>query len=149
MEFIPHPVKILAVNRHQEGRLCVGDEAWCRHAPGLLAWLAEEVTPTLRRGSGVHPMTGLPLGMAIHATIVACDGERTGIGVCRALKASLESPMTPRDTVRSYGRIDQIGHRHVTCYAEAWAEEDPPRLIAKLEVVLVRVENGRAVPLRA
>ncbi len=147
MEFVPRPVEILSVNRQQEGAITVGDEAWCRHPPGLLAWLAEEITPTLRRGSGVHPMTGLPIGMAVHAAIVACDGERTGIGVCRALKASLESPMTPSDTIWSYGRIIEIGYRHVTCYAEAWAEENPLRLIAKLEVVLIRVENGRAVPL--
>jgi acyl-CoA thioesterase FadM len=93
-------------------------------------------------------MTGLPLGMAIHAAIVVCDGENTGIGVCRALEASLESPMRPTDSVLSHAVIREIGRRHVTCEAEAYAEEEPLRAIAHLaKVVLVRVENGKAVPL--
>jgi hypothetical protein len=147
MDYVPSPVEVLSVIRRQEGRISEGDEAWCRHRAGLLAWLMEEVKPRLRRGSGVHPMTGLPLGMGVHASIVACDGEHTGIGVSRALKATIESPMGPRDNILSHARIREIGRRHVTCEAEAYAEEEPLRLIARVEVVLVRVEGGRAVPL--
>ncbi len=150
MAFIPSPVEILTVVRQQPGRLSVGDEAWCRHRAGLLAHLMEQVHPWLRLGSGAHPMTGLPIGMAVHAAIVVCDGEQTGIGVCRALEAVLESPMRPEDHIRSYAVIREIGHRHVTCFAKAYAEEEPLRLIARLpKVVLVRVENGHAVPLFA
>lgn len=147
MTWEPRAVEILSVKHAQPSRLSIGDEAWCRHAPGLLAHLMEEVAPNLRRGTGTHPMTGLPLGMAIHAAIVACDGERTGIGVCRALQASLESPIRPSDVVLSHARISEIGRRHVTCQAEAYAEEEPLRLIARVEAVLVRVEQGHAVPL--
>ncbi|AXA34894.1 MAG: hypothetical protein D6691_12670 [Candidatus Hydrogenedentota bacterium] len=148
MEFLPKRPEVLAIRRGEPEKISVGDEAWCRHVPGLLAHLMEEVTPGVRRGSGAHPMTGLPIGMAIHAAIVACDGERTGIGVCRALHATLESPMGPWDSVRSYARIEEIGRRHVTCLARAYAEETPLRLLAELQVVLVKVENGRAVPIK-
>lgn len=147
MDFVPQAVEIVSLTRKDLGRISVGDEAWCRHRPGLLRYLMEEISPTLRRGSGVHPMTGLPIGMAIHAAIVACDRDHTGIGVCRALTASLESPMQLDDTVLSHAVIREIGKRHVTCEAEAFAEENPLRTIAKVSVVLVKVENGKAVNL--
>jgi len=148
MTFVPKPVEILSVTRCDPQRISPGDQAWCRHAAGLLAYLMEEVSPVLRRGSGVHPATGLPIGMAVHAAIVACNGEQTGIGVCRALEATLESPLGPRDDVISHATILEIGRRHVTCAAEAYAETLPTmRLVARLRVVLVRVEEGRAVSL--
>lgn len=150
MDYIPTPVEVLSVTRAVPGKIEEGDQAWCRHKAGLLAYLMEEVSPVLRRGSGVHPATGLPIGMAIHAAIVACDGEQTGIGVCRALEATLEAPLGPSDHVISHATILEIGGRHVTCRAEAYAERDPTmRLIAAVRVVLVRVENGKAVPLFA
>ncbi|MCX7625763.1 MAG: hypothetical protein N2Z21_06090 [Candidatus Sumerlaeaceae bacterium] len=150
MHYLPTPVEILSVTRAAPGTISLCDQAWCRHKAGLLAYLMEEVSPVLRRGSGVHPATGLPIGMAIHAAIVACDGEQTGIGVCRAVEATLEAPLAPRDDVISHATIIEIGQRHVTCRAEAYAERVPSmQLIAAARVVLVRVQQGKAVPLFA
>jgi hypothetical protein len=145
--FEPRRPEVVEVRRGNAGTISVGDEAWCRHGAGLLALLTETPVPGVRTGSGTHPMTGLPIGMAVHAAIVACDGEQTGIGTSRALTATLESPMGPADTVLSHARIEEIGARHVDCACEAYADESPRRLIARVRVTLVRVEDGRAAPL--
>jgi hypothetical protein len=137
--------EVLEVVRASAERVRVGDRAAVRLAPGLLDYLLTSPDGTAATpGRGTHPMTGIPLGVALEAAIEACGGQETGIDVLRACECTFDSPVHRGEALIGRARVAETGARHVTVEATTESEMDG-RIILRARLVLVRVgEDGRA-----
>ncbi|MCX7719428.1 MAG: hypothetical protein N2111_13645 [Candidatus Sumerlaeaceae bacterium] len=140
----PKP-EVLEVIRSDPRRVRIGDCATVRLAPGLLDFLMTSPNGSAAaRGRGTHPMSGIPLGIALEAAIEACGGQETGIDVLRACECTYDSPVRRDEPLIGRARVGEIGPRHITLEATAESEADG-RILIRARLVLVRVgEDGRA-----
>jgi hypothetical protein len=139
------PPRALARRQQVPGRISLGDSATLEEGPELLKLLMRPYGPnTFPLGRGVHPMTTVPLGLAVDAAIEAAGGYDLEVTTLRYCRFSMEAPTSNQRTLRGSARITRIGPRHVEAHAEVHELE---RLILAAEIGLVRVRGGRAVAL--
>lgn len=135
------PPTVLARLQAVAGKVSAGDWAEVRLETGLLALLMKPDGGTgVPPGRGVHPMSGIPLGIGVEAAIVAASGRENGIDVLRACHCAYESPMRPHEPVVARGEVLAIGQRHVSVKMEVRSEADG-RLLMRGESVLVRTDG--------
>ncbi len=139
------PPGAIARHRRRAGAICLGDEATLEEGPELLKLLMQPFGgASFPLGRGIHPMTTVPLGLAIDAAIEAAGGYDLEVTTLRYCTFTMEAPTSNRRPLRATARIVEIGPRHVEAEAEVWERE---RLILRTRVGLVRVRGGRAVSL--
>jgi len=141
--------EVLSLAVREPGRVAVGDRAETRLAPGLLGWLMTPPAPGAPPPArGTHPMSGLPLGLAVEAAITAASGRRNGLDTLRAARVEYESPIRAEEPALARAEITARGRRHVTARVEVRSAADN-RLLLRGEVTLVRVDpaTGRAADL--
>lgn len=141
----PHPVDGRA---ECAGRPTPGDWAEVRLEPGLLAFLmAPPAGCDVPLARGTHPMSGLPLGLAVEAAIAASSGRATGATVLRACQCTYESPASAFEALAARATVTETGPRHVGATAEVRSAADR-RLVMRATLTLVRVGgDGRAAPI--
>ena len=148
----PHTV---SEQRRAAQTIALGDEATLEEGPELLQLLmrpyagrdsraGQPVAPPAPLGRGIHPMTTVPLGLAIDAAIEAAGGYELDVTTLRYCSFSMESFTTNRRALRATGRIVRLGRRHIEAEVEVHEGE---RLILTGRVGLVRVRGGRATEL--
>jgi hypothetical protein len=123
----------------------VGDTGELAMEPGLLTFLA---TPHgswngERPGKHVHPMSGIPLGLAIHAAIMATGGRENGVDVLRGAEISMESPISFDEAVARGGAGGGAFPPQHPCSARVYVEKTK-KVILKGTITLVRTKDGRA-----
>jgi hypothetical protein len=139
------PPRLLQRCQQRPGRITPGD--WCEvdEGPQLLQLLMRPFAGAVHPlGRGIHPMTTVPLGLAIDTAIKAVDGEANGVSVLRFCEFSMESFTSNWRSLRARTTVKAIGRRHVRVEAHVWEND---RMILRGEVGLVRVRGGRAVSL--
>ena len=137
------PPRALARSQQISGKVSVGDSATLEEGPELLKLLMRPYGPnSFPLGRGIHPMSTVPLGLAIDAAIEAAGGYALEVTTLRYCRFSMEAPTSNQRTLRGSARITAIGNRHVELHAEVHELE---RLILTAEIGLVRVRGGRAV----
>lgn len=164
--FAPEVVQVV---RAVPDCITVGDRARVRLYPGIFDLLMNPVAGgRVPVGKDLHPMTTVPVGIAIDAATEACGHSQTGVGVLRALEISMEAPVSMNLPLEAVARVAEVGARHVTVavdvvevgevgVAAAVVEEEgraeegrtqprPGRLILRGKVVLVKVVGGKAAP---
>lgn len=134
-----------ASRRREAGKISLDDEATVEEGPELLQLLMRpyEGAPA-PLGRGIHPMTTVPLGLAIDAAIEAAGGYDVDVTTLRYCNFSMEAFTSNRQALRATGRVVRLGRRHVEVEVEVWETE---RLILRGRVGLVRVRGGKAMPL--
>lgn len=139
------PPRALARSQQIAGKVSVGDSATLEEGPELLKLLMRPYGPnSFPLGRGIHPMSTVPLGLAIDAAIEAAGGYALEVTTLRYCRFSMEAPTSNQRTLRGSARVTAIGNRHVETEAEV---HELDRLILKAEIGLVRVRGGRAVEL--
>ena len=139
------PPRALVRQQHQPGKVSLGDSATLEEGPELLKLLMRPYGPnSFPLGRGIHPMTTVPLGLAIDAAIEAAGGYDLEVTTLRYCRFSMEAPTSNQRTLRGSARVTLIGRRHVEVHAEV---HELDRLILTAEIGLVRVRGGRAVGL--
>ncbi|MBI3970414.1 MAG: hypothetical protein HY332_03915 [Chloroflexi bacterium] len=139
------PPRTIEVHRRRDGVVTLGDRVTLEDSPQLLRLLMQRnAGAPAPLGRAIHPMTTVPLGLAIDAAIEAAGGYDVGITTLRYCQFSMEASTTNRRALRSTAQIVQLGRRHVEAAVEVWEED---RLILQGRVGLVRVHGGRASPL--
>jgi hypothetical protein len=134
----------VSLQTQKEGKVCIGDSAEVRLDPGLLRFLMTEVTRGGNRpGRRIHPMSGIPLGIAIEAAILAASGKKHGIDVLRACECDYLFPIGIDDSVVAYGEVIELGKRHISVLMELRRLPDH-KLLMKGKAVLVHSLNGKA-----
>jgi hypothetical protein len=139
------PPRLIQRSQQRPGRITPGD--WCEvdEGPQLLQFLMRPYAgATHPLGRGIHPMTTVPLGLAIDAAIKAVDGEVNGVSVLRFCEFSMENFTSNRRPLRARATVKAIGRRHVRVEAQVWEDD---RLILRGEIGLVKVRGGRAIEL--
>ncbi|MBX3728143.1 MAG: thioesterase family protein [Candidatus Sumerlaeia bacterium] len=136
--------ELLSREQRVPGRVAVGDRAAVRLAPGLLDFLMTppggDVPPP---GRGTHPMSGLPLGLAVEAAIQAVDGHANGIDVLRACTCEFLAPVQRSAALVARARVVRLGRRSVTLHTELFHEHNPDAIF-RAECTLVRAPRGSA-----
>ena len=136
------PPRVLRIKRKVPRRISLGDAATLEDGPELLQRLLRpEPGQAFALGRGIHPMTTVPLGLAIEAAITAINGT-----VLRYCSCSMEHFTSNRRPLRAVARVAELGARHVECAVEVW---EPERLICTARIGLCQVRGGRAAPLAA
>ncbi len=138
---VPRP---RVVRRHTAvpGKISVGDWAEVELQPGLLDFLMQKDRQDLPPvGHRTHPMTGIPIGLAVDAAIVATSGAETGVDVLRHCEATFESAIARDQAALARGEVVELGRRHVKANATVTSLEDG-RLLTRVSVVLVRTVGG-------
>jgi hypothetical protein len=131
--------------RRDEDSINLGDEATLEEGPELLKLLMRPYGgAAFPLGRGIHPMTTIPLGLAIDAAIEAAGGYALEVTTLRYCTFSMEAPTSNRKPLRATATIVEIGRRHVDADAEVWEDG---RLILRTRIGLVRVRGGRAMSL--
>ena len=139
------PPAAVSYQRKDPNAISLGDEATLEEGPELLKLLMKPYgAASFPLGRGIHPMTTVPLGLAIDAAIEAAGGYALEVTTLRYCTFSMEAPTSNRRGLRAVARIVEIGRRHVDADAEVWEQN---RLILRTRIGLVRVRGGRAVPL--
>jgi hypothetical protein len=139
------PPRALEHRRRSADGISLGDSATLEEGPELLQLLMRHYGgASFPLGRGIHPMTTVPLGLAIDAAIEAAGGYDLEVTTLRYCRFSMESSTSNRRPLRATGAVSRIGRRHVEVTVQVWEQS---RLILKGEVGLVRVRGGRAVPL--
>jgi len=103
--------------------------------------------PAVPPGRGLHPMTGVPMGLAIEAAIQAVDGKRRGVDVLRACNASFLSPADWLVPMEASAQVHAVTPRSVEIDAEV-RNEATGAIVLRARIVLVRVVGGRAMELQ-
>ncbi len=135
----------MTIERADPDRIAVGDWARLRCSDELLRLLMSRYRDaTAPLGRAIHPMTTVPLGLAIDAAIEAAGGARLEVTTLRYSSFSMEAPTSNRRPLLATARIEVVGRRHVEV-ACVVAEGD--RTILTGRFGLVRVVRGRAAPL--
>ena len=137
------PPRAVAYHRQTPGKIRVGDSASVDEGPELMQLLMRPYGPSsFPLGRGLHPMTTVPLGLAIDAAIEAAGGYPLEVTTLRYCSFSMEAPTSNRRPLRATGTVTKIGRRHVETDVAVWEQD---RLILKGSIGLVRVRGGRAV----
>lgn len=140
------PPRAVERQRRQPGKISLGDNAVLEEGPELLQLLMRPYGPAHSPlGRGIHPMTTVPLGLAIDAAIEAAGGYDVDVCTLRYCSFSMEAPTSNRRTLRAAGTVTSVGRRHVETEVAVWELE---RLILKGKIGLVRVRGGKAVPIQ-
>jgi hypothetical protein len=138
----PHTVEI---RRQRERTITLGDTATLEEGPELLQLLMEPYGGAEQPlGRGIHPMTTVPLGLAIDAAIEAAGGYDLDVTTLRYCSFSMEAPTSNRRALRASARVVTLGRRHVETEVEVWEID---RLILRGRIGLVRVRGARAIPI--
>ncbi|MGH2352323.1 MAG: hypothetical protein ACRDI2_10275 [Chloroflexota bacterium] len=139
------PPRTVALRRRQEKAISLGDEATLEEGPELLQLLMRHHQGAdFPLGRGIHPMTTVPVGLAIDAAIEAAGSYALEVTTLRYCTFSMEAFTSNRRSLRATARISHLGRRHVEAEAEVWEVD---RLVLRGKVGLVRVRGGRAVDL--
>ncbi len=139
------PPRTVEQRRRQQQVISLGDEVTLEEGPELLQLLMRPFGGAgAPLGRGIHPMTTVPLGLAIDAAIEAAGGYPLEVTTLRYCSFSMEAFTSNRRALRATARISQLGRRHVETEVEVWEVD---RLILRGKVGLVRVRAGRAVDL--
>jgi hypothetical protein len=139
------PPRTVAAQRGARDRIARGDTATVVEGPELLQHLMRPYgRSTFPLGRGIHPMTTVPLGLAVDAAIEAAGGYDLEVTTLRYCRFSMEAPTSNRRALRATARVTEIGRRHVEAAVEVWEEQ---RLILSGAVGLVRVRGNRAMPI--
>src|SRR5215210_1737412 len=99
-----------ASRRREAGKISLDDEATVEEGPELLQLLMRphEGAPA-PLGRGIHPMTTVPLGLAIDAAIEAAGGYDLDVTTLRYCNFSMEAFTSNRRALRATGRIVRLG----------------------------------------
>lgn len=139
------PPRALEYRRKFQRKIAPGDSAILEEGPELLQLLMRPYgASSAPLGRGIHPMTTVPLGLAIDAAIEAAGGYDLEVTTLRYCSFSMEAPTSNRRPLRGSATITKIGRRHVEADVSVWELD---RLILKGTVGLVRARGGRATPL--
>lgn len=139
------PPRAIEYQRKTPGKISRGDSATLEEGPELLRLLMRPYGPaTFPLGRGIHPMTTVPLGLAVDAAIEAAGGYPLEVTTLRYCTFSMEASTTNRRPLRATAAVSGIGRRHVEVTVEVWELD---RLVLKGQVGLVRVRAGKATPI--
>lgn len=152
------PPRSVEVRRRRPDRITLGDSATVEEGPELLQLLMRPFGGnTWPLGRAIHPMTTVPLGLAIDAAIEAAGGQAMDVATLRYASISMEAFTSNRRPLRATARIAALGARHVEAEVEVWevtegqgstgTGSESLRVILKGRIGLVRVRGGRAAPL--
>lgn len=138
---VPRP-RVTRSHATVPGRISLGDWAEVELESGILTFLMyKEERESLPVGHRTHPMTTIPIGLAVDAAIVAASGKETGVDVLRACEAVFESPILEDESVVARGEVVELGRRHIKANATLKSLADG-RLLTRVQVVLVRTVGG-------
>jgi hypothetical protein len=139
------PPHIAQYQRKHQRKISLGDSALLEEGPELLQLLMRPYgRHNFPLGRGIHPMTTVPLGLAIDAAIEAAGGYDLEVTTLRYCNFSMEAPTSNRRPLRAAGTITKIGRRHLEVDVSVWELD---RLVLRGTVGLVRARGGSAVPL--
>jgi hypothetical protein len=139
------PPRTIDLHRRRDGTISLGDSATLEDGPQLLRLLMDPYGRAEHPlGRGIHPMTTVPLGLAIDAAIEAAGGYALEVTTLRYCSFTMEAPTSNRRALRASARVVGLGRRHVETDVEVWEID---RLILRGRVGLVRVRGTRAVPI--
>jgi hypothetical protein len=134
--------RTVGAQRRREDGISLGDEATVAEGPELLQLLMRPYgNAPAPLGRGIHPMTTVPLGLAIDAAIEAAGGYALDVTTLRYCSFTMDAFTSNRRPLQATGRIVRLGRRHVEAEVEVREGE---RLILRGRVGLVRVRSGRA-----
>ena len=139
------PARAIAVARAYPDRITVGDTARMRCTDELLRLLMTRYRDAeAPLGRAIHPMTTVPVGLAIDAAIEAVGGYRLEVTTLRYASFSMDAPTSNRRPLEATARVEAVGRRHVEV---ACTVTEGVRTILTGRFGLVRVVRGRAAPL--
>lgn len=137
-----HPARTTASRRALSDRITIGDTVTLETDPELLRLLMSRYRgASAPLGRAIHPMTTVPLGLAIDAAIEAVGGYRLEVTSLRYSSFSMEAPTSNRRTLTAMAIVTLIGRRHVEVSCTVTEGE---RTILLGTFGLVRVVHGRA-----
>ena len=137
--------RVIAEQRRVADRIALGDTATLEDAPALLRHLRASVPgQTFALGTAIHPLTTVPLGLAIDAAIVAANGRVLSISHLRYCSFSMERVISTDRPLRATARVAELGAHHLECVVEVREDE---HLICQARIGLCQVRDGRAAPL--
>ena len=139
--------RVIAERRRVADRIALGDTATLEDGPALLRHLRERAPgQTFALGTAIHPLTTVPLGLAIDAAIVAANGRTLSISHLRYCSFSMERVIAtdPPRPLQATARVAELGAHHLECVVEVREDE---HLICQARIGLCQVREGRAAPL--
>src|SRR5579885_3379457 len=130
------PPREIERHRRRDDAISLGDEATLEEGPELLQLLMRPYgRAAFPLGRGLHPMTTVPLGLAIDAAIEAAGDYALEVTTLRYCSFTMEAPTSMRRPLRATGRVVEIGRRHVEVEAQVLEGE---RLLLRARIGLVR-----------
>ena len=137
--------RVIAEQRRVADRIALGDTATLEDGPALLQHLRERAPgQTFALGTAIHPLTTIPLGLAIDAAILAANGRTLSISHLRYCSFSMERIISTDRPLRATARVAELGAHHLECVVEVREDE---HLICQACIGLCQVREGRAAPL--
>ncbi|MAG36808.1 MAG: hypothetical protein CL878_11285 [Dehalococcoidia bacterium] len=136
------PPRVISEQRRDADRIALGDTATLEDSPALLQHLRERAPgQTFALGTAIHPLTTIPLGLAIDAAILAVNGRALKIAHLRYSSFSMERIIATTRPLRAVARVAELGAHHIECVVEVWEDE---HLVCKARIGLCQVRDGRA-----
>ena len=137
--------RVISEQRRVADRIALGDTATLEDGPALLQHLRERAPgQTFALGTAIHPLTTVPLGLAIDAAILAANGRVLSISHLRYCSFSMERIISTDRPLRATARVAELGAHHLECVVEVREDE---HLICTARIGLCQVREGRAAPL--
>ncbi|GEM_PF-651375 len=137
-----HPARITGSRRALNDRISIGDTVTLETGAELLRLLMSRYRGAdAPLGRAIHPMTTVPLGLAIDAAIEAAGGYRLEVTTLRYSSFSMEAPTSNRRTLTATAIVTLTGRRHIEV---ACTVTEGERTILQGIFGLVRVVRGRA-----
>ena len=137
--------RVISEQRRVADRIALGDTATLEDGPALLQHLRERAPgQTFALGTAIHPLTTVPLGLAIDAAILAANGRVLSISHLRYCSFSMERVISTDRPLRATARVAELGAHHLECVVEVREDE---HLICQTRIGLCQVREGRAAPL--
>ncbi len=137
--------RVISEQRRVADRIALGDTATLEDGPALLQHLRERAPgQTFALGTAIHPLTTVPLGLAIDAAILAANGRVLSISHLRYCSFSMERVISTDRPLRATARVVELGTHHLECVVEVREDE---HLICQTRIGLCQVRDGRAAPL--
>ncbi len=137
--------RVISERRRVADRIALGDTATLEDSPALLRHLrALAPGQTFALGTAIHPLTTIPLGLAIDAAILAANGRALAISHLRYCSFSMERIISTEQPLRAIARVAELGTHHLECVVEVREDE---HLICQARIGLCQVREGRAAAL--